>query len=87
MDKDNIAEAKEWLFNANGMWSDVDIFEDLKDSNVSAEDLQAWFDKRIEREKDHRQAMTIIHDLFPEIEKLRNSTRIHQHLIKTEALE
>nr|WP_282559014.1 hypothetical protein [Providencia heimbachae] len=69
IDKNNIAEAKEWLFNANGMWSDVDIFEDLKDSNGSAEDLQAWFDKEMKGELNHNQALSIIRKEYPELQR------------------
>ncbi|MGG4662973.1 hypothetical protein [Providencia vermicola] len=71
IDKDNIAEAKEWLFNAHGMWGYANIFEDLKNSNGSAEDLQAWFDKGMEGAKDHKQALAIIKNEYPEIEKIK----------------
>lgn len=72
LDKGNIRLAKEWLFGAMEMWSDVDIFEDLKDSNGNAEDLQAWFDKGMEGELNHSQALNIICKEYPELQ------RVHQ---------
>ncbi|NIA73991.1 hypothetical protein HBA43_15540 [Providencia rettgeri] len=69
LDKGNIRLAKEWLSGAMEMWPDVDIFEDLKDSNGSAEDLQAWFDKGMEGELNHSQALKIIHKEYPELQR------------------
>ncbi|CAB5650606.1 hypothetical protein AB6H26_11140 [Providencia hangzhouensis] len=72
LDKGNIRLAKEWLFGAMEMWPDVDIYEDLKDSNGNAEDLQAWFDKGMEGELNHSQALNIIRKEYPELQ------RVHQ---------
>ncbi|HAT5573577.1 TPA: hypothetical protein JAD16_001586 [Proteus mirabilis] len=73
LDKDNVSLAKEWLFGAMEMWPEVDIFEDLKGSNGNADDLQAWFDKGMEGEKNQSQYLKIIREQYPEIEKLRTA--------------
>lgn len=69
LDKGNDRLAKEWLFGAMEMWTEVDIFEDLNDSNGSAEDLQAWFDKGMEGELNHGQALKIIYKEYPELQR------------------
>lgn len=82
LERGNIKLAEEWLFGAMEMWTEVDIFEDLKGSNGSAEDLQAWFDKGMEGEKSQSQFLQIIHEQYPEIEKLRKEPLFNKEQMK-----
>lgn len=82
LDKGNIRLAKEWLFGAMEMWPDVDIYEDLKDSNGSDEDLQAWFDKGMEGELSHSQALSVIRKEYPELQRIHQINSESAKLIK-----
>ena len=73
IDKGKPEEAKDWLFGALEWGTDTNIFDDLKDSDGNSEDIQVWFDKRMEGEISLDEAFKLIRSRYPEIEKLRTA--------------
>lgn len=73
IEKGKTIEAKGWLLGALEWGTDVNIFDDLDDSDGNSEDIQAWFDKRMEGEISLDEAFKLIRSRYPEIEKLRTA--------------
>ncbi|MCX2588173.1 MULTISPECIES: hypothetical protein [Proteus] len=73
IEKGKTIEAKDWLLGALEWGADVNIFDDLDDSDGSSEDIQAWFDKRMEGEISFAEAIELIRKHYTELEKLRTA--------------
>lgn len=73
IEKGKSIEAKDWLLGALEWGTDANIFDDLDDSDGNSEDIQSWFDKRMEGEISLDEAFKLIRSRYPEIEKLRTA--------------
>lgn len=73
IEKGKSIEAKDWLLGALEWGTDANIFDDLDDSDGNSENIQSWFDKRMEGEISLDEAFKLIRSRYPEIEKLRTA--------------